>query len=74
MPHVNIKHFPKPLDEQQRARLVAKVTEAVQEALDVDEGVISIALQPVEADAWGRDVYQPEIVGRKDLLAKPPNY
>lgn len=74
MPHVNIKYFPKPLDEGHRARLVAKVTEAIQEALDVPECVVSIALQPVETDAWDAEVYQPEIIGRKDLLAKHPNY
>lgn len=74
MPHVNIKFFPKSLDERQRARLAAKITEAVQEALDVDEGVISIALQPVEAESWETEVYQPEIIGRKDLLVKTPRY
>ncbi|MFE3637036.1 tautomerase family protein [Streptomyces sp. NPDC059168] len=74
MPHVNIKYFPKPLDEQQRARLVTKITEAVREALGVEEGVISIALQPVASDAWDAEVYTPEIIGRKDLLAKLPDY
>ncbi|ARP73026.1 4-oxalocrotonate tautomerase [Streptomyces pluripotens] len=74
MPHVTIKHFPKHLDEPQRERLVARLTEAVQDAFDVDAAVISIALQEVAPEAWDSEVYQPEIAARPDLLAKPPRY
>lgn len=74
MPHVIIKYFPKPLDEHRRHRLVTRITEAVREALDVDEGVISIALQPVAPELWDTEVYQPEIIGRGDTLAKSPDY
>ena len=74
MPHVNIKFFPKPLSEQQQSELVAAVTQAVKTAFNCDEGVISIALEPVEKEAWNERVYVPEIVNRKDLLRKTPNY
>ncbi|OJH34906.1 tautomerase family protein [Cystobacter ferrugineus] len=74
MPHVNIKYFPTPLSEQQQSELVAAVTQAVKSALKCDEGVISIALEPVEKDAWNERVYVPEIVKRKELLRKTPNY
>lgn len=74
MPHVNIKFFPTPLDEQQQVDLVAAVTAAVREAFRCDEGVISIALEPVEADVWNERVYIPEIVERRSLLHKTPNY
>lgn len=74
MPHVTVKYFPKPLDAESRATLAARITEAVREALDVEEGVVSVALQPVEADDWDREVYQPEIVGRADTLIKMPDY
>jgi len=74
MPHVNIKFFPVPLDREQETKLVAAITEAVKNALGCDENVISIALEPVEQAAWNDRVYQPEIVARKDLLAKVPNY
>jgi phenylpyruvate tautomerase PptA (4-oxalocrotonate tautomerase family) len=74
VPHVNIKYFPVPLDDQQQATLVAALTEAVQRAFACDEGVISIALEPIEKEAWNDRVYVPEIVNRRELLRKLPNY
>ena len=74
MPHINIKHFPVPLSEEQQSELVAAVTQAVKTAFRCDEGVISISIEPVEKDAWNERVYIPEIVNRKHLLRKPPNY
>ncbi|QRK04332.1 tautomerase family protein [Archangium violaceum] len=74
MPHINIKYFPVPLSEQKQSELVAAVTQAVKSAFGCDEGVISIALEPVEKEAWNERVYVPEIVNRKDLLRKTPNY
>ncbi|MGW7230894.1 hypothetical protein [Streptomyces cyaneofuscatus] len=43
-------------------------------AFRCDEGVISVALEPVEKEVWNERVYLPEIVQRKDLLHKTPNY
>jgi phenylpyruvate tautomerase PptA (4-oxalocrotonate tautomerase family) len=74
VPHVNIKHFPASLSEEAQAELVAAVTKAVKTALGCDEGVISIALEPVEKEVWNERVYVPEIVNRKHLLRKTPNY
>lgn len=74
MPHVNIKHFPAPLDEQRSSELVAAITEAVTRAFGCDEGVVSIALEPVDPQAWQDEVYAPEIVERKELLHKTPSY
>ena len=74
MPHVNIKHFPVSLSEEKQSELVAAVTKAVKSAFGCDEGVISIALEPVEKEVWNERVYTPEIVNRKNLLRKPPNY
>ncbi|MEU9885107.1 tautomerase family protein [Sphaerisporangium sp. NPDC051011] len=74
MPHVNIKYFPQPLTEEQESALVAEVSGAVRNALGCDEGVISIALEPVAEEEWNGRVYEPEIVGRRHLLRKTPNY
>jgi amino acid adenylation domain-containing protein len=74
VPHVNIKYFPVPLSEQQQSELVASLTQVVQRAFGCDEGVISIALEPVAKEQWQERVYVPEIVNRKDLLRKVPNY
>ncbi|KDN83893.1 tautomerase family protein [Kitasatospora cheerisanensis] len=74
MPHVNIKHFPTPVDAEQSARLVAAITAALQENLGCTEDAVSIALEPVDPDQWNERVYQPEIVQRAELLHKQPNY
>jgi phenylpyruvate tautomerase PptA (4-oxalocrotonate tautomerase family) len=74
VPHVNIKHFPVSLSEQQEAALLAEITAAVARGLSCDEGVISIALEPVPQEAWNERVYVPEIVARAHLLRKQPNY
>jgi 4-oxalocrotonate tautomerase len=72
MPHVTIRHFPQELDAARRTALVAAVTDAVTTAFGVDEGVVSIALEPVDAADWQRQVHTPEIVGRAELLVKAP--
>jgi phenylpyruvate tautomerase PptA (4-oxalocrotonate tautomerase family) len=74
MPHVNIKHFPISLGEEELSELVAALTKAVTVAFRCDEGVISIALEPVGKEDWNERVYIPEIVNRKNLLRKLPNY
>lgn len=74
MPHVNIKHFPVALSDEQQSALIAAITQAVKTAFRCDEGVISISIEPVEKEAWNERVYIPEIVNRKALLRKPPNY
>lgn len=74
MPHVNIKHFPLPLSETQQEELLAAITKAVQKAFRCDEGVISIALEPVPKEVWNEQVYIPEVVNGRNLLRKAPNY
>jgi phenylpyruvate tautomerase PptA (4-oxalocrotonate tautomerase family) len=74
VPHVNIKHFPVELSDEQQSALIAAITQAVKTAFRCDEGVISISIEPVEKESWNERVYIPEIVNRKDLLRKPPNY
>ncbi|WP_158839419.1 amino acid adenylation domain-containing protein [Saccharothrix deserti] len=74
MPHVNIKHFPMPLSDEQRSELVSAVTKAVTDAFGCDEGVVSIALEPIDKEVWNEKVYLPEIVNRRHILGKVPNY
>ncbi|MGI5502622.1 tautomerase PptA [Lentzea sp. CA-135723] len=74
MPHVNIKHFPAVLNEEQASELVSAITEAVTKAFGCKEDVVSIALEPVEPETWQDQVYAPEIVQRHHLLHKTPSY
>ncbi|MFJ9411823.1 tautomerase pptA [Streptomyces sp. NPDC101393] len=74
MPHVTIKHFPHPLTPAQEERLLTRLTAAVREAFDVEDGVVSIALHPVEPEAWDERVYRPEIAGQREFVRKTPTY
>jgi 4-oxalocrotonate tautomerase len=74
VPHVNIKYFDTPLSGDQVSTLVTAVADAVRAAFDCDDGVVSVALEPIEPARWDERVYRPEIVGRRDLLRKLPNY
>ncbi|SDG49166.1 4-oxalocrotonate tautomerase [Lentzea fradiae] len=71
MPHVTIKHFPATLSAEQAATLSAALTTAVTGAFGCPDTVVSIALQPVPAEAWDEQVYQPEIAGQEALLKRP---
>ncbi|NJP45273.1 tautomerase family protein [Actinacidiphila epipremni] len=74
MPHVTIEHFPAALTPEQQARLVERVTAAVQDAFGVEERAVSIDLEPVAAEEWDARVYQPKIAARRDRLVKTPGY
>jgi 4-oxalocrotonate tautomerase len=74
VPHVHISHFPKELDQQDRDALAAALTEALVRAFGVDEGAVSVALEPVDASDWQQRVYRPQILDRADLLIKSPAY
>ncbi len=74
VPHVSIKHFPNNLEADQISVLVDAITSAVRTAFSVDEGAVSIALEPVAQDVWTERVYIPEIVEGTGRLVKSPNY
>ncbi|GIE34035.1 hypothetical protein Ait01nite_070800 [Actinoplanes italicus] len=74
MPHINIKFFPVPLSADQQSQLVSAVTSAITDAFGCDENVVSIALEPIDKEAWNDQVYIPEIVNRRHILGKVPNY
>ncbi|WP_436959284.1 amino acid adenylation domain-containing protein [Streptomyces sp. SudanB182_2057] len=74
VPHVSIKHFPNNLAADQISALVDAITSAVGTAFSVDEGAVSIALEPVAQEAWTERVYIPEIVQGTAKLVKSPNY
>ncbi|MFE1508911.1 amino acid adenylation domain-containing protein [Streptomyces sp. NPDC058726] len=74
VPHVNIKHFPIALSDEQQSELVSAVTKAVTDAFGCDEGVVSIAVEAIDRELWNEEVYIPEIVNRRHILGKVPNY
>jgi len=73
MPHVNIKHFPS-LNKEQQLALAEGITKVLTDVIKCNENAISIALEPIESAIWHETVYVPEIINRKELLCKFPNY
>ncbi len=51
-PHVNIKHLPVALTDEQHSRLVTAVTQAMTDAFGCDEAAVSIAFEAVAEDLW----------------------
>lgn len=74
VPHVSLKHFPAQVDEPTKERLSKGLTDAVVAALDCDPSVVSIAMEPIPQEEWDARVYEPEIVGKRELLIRRPGY
>ncbi len=74
MPHINIKLFPRDLNDKQKESLALGISEVVKTVLDCDEDHISIAIETVPPDEWDELVYDPEIKIKSRLLIKTPNY
>lgn len=74
MPHVSIKHFPASITQELRAELIESIVSAVTTAFACDEKVVSISIESIPPDQWQEEVYLPQIVGRREFLAKTPQY
>ena len=73
MPHVVIKLWPG-RTEIQKEELVLKIVKDVVEVLDVKESSVSVAIEEIPSESWGKLVYKPEILDKKDTLYKKPEY
>jgi len=73
LPHINMKHFPS-LSDEQRNMLANAFIKAVEDIVKSPANVISVAFEPVEPEIWMQDVYENEIIGRKELTHTFPNY
>ncbi|MGL5859412.1 MAG: tautomerase family protein [Angustibacter sp.] len=71
MPHVTIKHFPADLSPDRAQILSEALTSAVVDAFGCAAAVVSIALEPVAAQVWDEQVYQPQIARHPSLLKRP---
>jgi 4-oxalocrotonate tautomerase len=73
MPHVMVKMWPGP-SEQQKRRLAEEITKNVVDLLDSDDASVSVAIEEVKPGDWLDTVYRPEIEPRMDRLYKKPGY
>ncbi|WP_161539090.1 tautomerase PptA [Escherichia albertii] len=73
MPHIDIKCFPRELNDQQKAELAAEITDVIIRHLNSKESSISISLQQIPSELW-KSVWDAEIVPRMETLIKKPGY
>ncbi|WP_414163662.1 tautomerase PptA [Superficieibacter sp. BNK-5] len=73
MPHIDIKCFPRDLNDEQKSALAADITEVIIRHLQSKEQSISVALNEVEQEKW-QQVWDSEIAPHMDELIKKPGY
>ena len=73
MPHLIVKLWPG-RSEEDKIKLTQKLTEAVNEAINVSDDSISIALEEIPKDEWVEKVYKPDIMMNENKLYKKPGY
>lgn len=74
MPHVDIKCFPRELNDEQKTALAADIAAAITRHLGSKDGAISVALNQVQQDAWKTQVWDTEIAPQMETLIKKPGY
>lgn len=73
MPHVIVKMWPGP-SEQQKRRLAEQILEDVVTTLESADESVSIDIEEVKPGDWLQEVYRPEIEPRMGKLYKKPGY
>ncbi len=73
MPHVIVKMWPGP-SEQQKRRLADRMLECVVATLKSGEESVSVAIEEVEPSDWLEKVYRPDIEPQIEKLYKKPGY
>ncbi|ENT4818873.1 TPA: tautomerase PptA [Citrobacter farmeri] len=73
MPHVDIKCFPRDLNDDQKLALASEITEVIVRHLKSKERSVSVALTEVPEEEW-QGVWDTEIAPQMDVLIKKPGY
>ena len=73
MPHIDIKCFPRELDEQQKVALAADITDVIIRHLNSKDSSISISLQQIQPESW-QAIWDAEIEPQMEALIKKPGY
>ncbi|SNY58796.1 tautomerase PptA [Enterobacter sp. CC120223-11] len=74
MPHVDIKCFPRELNDEEKTALAADIAAAITRHLGSKDGAISVALNQVQQDEWKSQVWDTEIAPQLETLIKKPGY
>jgi len=69
MPHVIVKLYPG-RTEDQKSKLVVKLTQAVIDSVNVPEDSISIAIEEIPKEKWDEEVKKPDILAKQETIYK----
>lgn len=73
MPHVDIKCFPRELNDDEKTALAADITAVIVRHLQSKESSVSVALNEIQPAEW-KAVWDAEIAPQMDTLIKKPGY
>ena len=73
MPHVIVKLWPGRTEKQKR-ELANRISQAVEETTSSEEKSISVSIEEVNSDQWMKQVYEPDILMKKQTLYIKPGY
>ncbi|HBM7635968.1 TPA: tautomerase PptA [Enterobacter asburiae] len=74
MPHVDIKCFPRDLNDEQKAALAEDIAEVIIRHFNSKDSSVSVALNQVNQEDWKAQVWDTEISPKLDELIKKPGY
>ena len=74
MPHVDIKCFPRDLNDEQKTALAEDIAEVIILHFNSKDSSVSVALNQVNQEDWKAQVWDTEIGPKLDELIKKPGY
>lgn len=72
MPHIVVKLWPGRNDKT-KVNLAQKIANTVAEELEVDIGDVSVAIEEINRNDWGEQIYKKEIKDKPNIYVRP-NY
>lgn len=73
MPHVIVKLWPGP-SEQQKQNLADAIVKSLVATINTSENSVSVAIKEVKPNDWMEKVYRPDIEENMTELYKKPGY
>lgn len=74
MPHVDIKCFPRDLNDEQKAALAADIADVIIRHFNSKDSSVSVALKLIAPEDWKAQVWDTEIGPKLEELIKKPGY
>lgn len=74
MPHIDVKHFPRNLSEEEKKAVAEDLAVVLKKHFGSSDESLSVALNEIQPERWKDDVYDPVIKPQLDTLPKKPGY